>query len=388
MCSFFGGFLYAFPTLVSIFYSVCIALNTQLVFVFSKRPGSSILKYYIGIPILLSLAICIPALALGLYGYDQSWDMCWYATEGKTPNEVLLQYLFTFGLWCLVSMFYLTVSAITIMVAVFSKSSKVNRLATNMSNSLASKPVASSVEHKRVSFLPEISETGTLQPYPDGVPHFTPYTLRNGASQRLEAKLAQRQQRFTLSRRSLAMRALSFRLLGYILVPTLCILPGVIQDLISKIDPDAVDGIPDQVGTLFDTLNGLVGLFNAILFALDPALLTLYHQISVERSEKRGQRRNARDAETGQDAVYSPQESASSQPSTTDTVVTRVDYGDSAEKVEVRKGKYLTPIRIADHLQKVRSPLSPPNSSGGIVIRVEVEVHNDLEQLGDFLKGL
>jgi hypothetical protein len=58
ICSFFGGFLYAFPTLTSLFYSFCIALNTQLVFVFGKRPGSSTLKFYIGIPIFLSLCIC------------------------------------------------------------------------------------------------------------------------------------------------------------------------------------------------------------------------------------------------------------------------------------------------------------------------------------------
>lgn len=58
VCNFFGGFLYAFPTLVSIFYSACIALNTQIVFVFSKRPGQTKLKYYIGVPIILSLCIC------------------------------------------------------------------------------------------------------------------------------------------------------------------------------------------------------------------------------------------------------------------------------------------------------------------------------------------
>ncbi|CAG8646145.1 11636_t:CDS:1 [Acaulospora colombiana] len=91
----------------------------------------------------------------------------------------------------------------------------------------------------------------------------------------------------TLSRRSLAMRALAFRLLGYILIPTICILPGVIQDLFGKVDPVAGSRVPDAVTTLLDTLNGLVGLFNAILYAYDPALLALYQIMKNERREKR-----------------------------------------------------------------------------------------------------
>jgi hypothetical protein len=83
------------------------------------------------------------------------------------------------------------------------------------------------------------------------------------------------------------MRALAFRLLGYILIPTICILPGVIQDLFGKVDPVAGSRVPDAVSTLLNTLNGLVGLFNAILYALDPALLTLYQMMKNERRERR-----------------------------------------------------------------------------------------------------
>ena len=367
---------------------MCIALNTQLVFVFSKRPGDSALKYYICIPIFLSLAICVPALALGLYGYDQNWDMCWYATEGKTTAEVLNRYLFTFGLWSLVSMLYLIIAAATIMSAVFSKSSKVNQLATNVSKLLTTNQETTSGEPKRVSFLPEISETGTLHYNKDGTFPFTPYSLRNGASQRLAAKAAERQQRSTLSRRSLAMRALAFRLLGYILVPTICILPGVIKDLVAKINPDAVNGLPDQVSTMFDTINGLVGLFNAVLYALDPALLALYHQISVERRERRASQGEAQDADMGQYAMYNVNEpqSPSSHPSTPSGAVPDTYRESPTEEVEVRKGKFLS-LRIPKRWQKAHHPPRSPKT-GGIIIRVDVEIYNDLERLGDFLGGL
>ncbi|KIM30013.1 hypothetical protein M408DRAFT_67003 [Serendipita vermifera MAFF 305830] len=398
ICSFFGGFLYGFPTLVSVFYSVCIALNTSLVFVFNKRPGTSTLKYYIGAPILLALIICLPALATGTYGYDASWDLCWYATEGKTPNEVLIRYLFTFGLWCLVSMLYLVVAAISILIAVFSKSSRLNRLANSMSSNLAAASKASqnssNISDKRVSFLPDISATGTLKYDLENGEPVSPYSLRNGASQRLAAKVAERQQRSTLSRRSLAMRALSFRLIGYILVPTLCILPGVIKDLVSKVDPEAINNLPDQVSTFLDSVNGLVGLLNMILYAVDPALLALYHQLYVDYQEGRAQRQGdafdvaAENGDPNQYATYPPgrrSESSLSQPPIPgfDTSGTYKE----GEKVEVRSGKFLPPIRVGGRAQRTRKMSSMPNSAG-IVIRVEVEVVNDLERLGDFLGGL
>lgn len=63
-CAFIGGWLYAFPTLLSVFYSCCIALNSQLYFVFRREPKDTgrgigtLLKWYIITPIIVSAIIC------------------------------------------------------------------------------------------------------------------------------------------------------------------------------------------------------------------------------------------------------------------------------------------------------------------------------------------
>ncbi|KAG8831895.1 hypothetical protein FRC17_002390 [Serendipita sp. 399] len=373
ICAVVGGFLYAFPTLVSILYSACIGLNTQLIFVFSKRPGPSTIKYYLGIPILIALLICVPALATGTYGYDASWDLCWYSTSNRTPREVLIRYIFTFGLWCLLIILYLVLAAATIVFALFSSRSKLNRLASNLSQSLSTSQLRSMVhkrslteaaepveEDRHVSFLPEISATGTLF-YPPQSPSSTSAESPFSQSPR---------QNETLSRRSLAMRALAIRLLGYITIPMICILPGVIKDLVSKIDPRAIDHLPGEVSTMFDTLNGFVGLFNAILFALDPALLALYHQLMRRHNDRHEAVAESKD---GASDYSTPGLNPSSEYRTR-----------NVEKVEVRPGRYLTPIFVGDHWTKGRQS----REKRGIVIRVDVEVNNDLERLGDYLGGL
>ncbi|PVF97193.1 hypothetical protein CPB86DRAFT_815762 [Serendipita vermifera] len=369
ICAFFGGFLYAFPTLISIFYSFCIALNTQLVFVFGKRPGDTTLKYYILIPIILSALICIPALSAGLYGYDAAYDLCWYATTGTYSSRLVTTYLLTFGLWMFVVMVYLIFAAVTIIYTVFSASSRMNKLASSLAKSMNSNGInpngdattgkftnaatrpnltintgggegnndggatsadAIPIETKYVGSASMIglkSEFESDEPYSPTTPGKTKrLTLFSNTNHHLNSSphpnITINTSNFantatgvrplstgqygqssggsshprpfnfagnsaTLSRRSLAMRALAFRLLGYILIPTICILPGVIQDLFGKVDPVAGSHVPDAVSTLLDTLNGLVGLFNAILYAYDPALLALYQIMKNERRERR-----------------------------------------------------------------------------------------------------
>lgn len=56
--------MFAFPTLLSVFYSCCIAFNSQLYFVFRREPNDTgkgigtLLKWYIIGPIVLSGTIC------------------------------------------------------------------------------------------------------------------------------------------------------------------------------------------------------------------------------------------------------------------------------------------------------------------------------------------
>ena len=485
-CAFWGGFWYAFPTLISIFYSVCIALNTQLVFVFSKRPGYTTLKYYIFVPIIISAFICIPALSAGVYGYDASYDLCWYASDGTHQQRVVIRYVLTFGMWCLACMVFLVVSAGSIVFAVFSKASKMNQLATSLSRSLGSSAPRTPPVSAPGSALPKISirpssghskytvpddigmnnnqpthfftptqsaiggatnqsgfDSEPVTPIKSFSKHKRPYSTTQSAG----SAMAQHPSG-TVSRRSLAMRALALRLLGYILIPTICILPGVIQDFLSKVSPNVASGIPDGVTTMLDTLNGLVGLLNAILFSLDPALLALYHQMRMARKEKKAMEQSGgarhRDIEmapTG--TVYTtPPESPSSKsprdsqsedaegngssaerhrgkagPSDgheTQTFVTAEGESESASasqsdlgngtKVEVRTGKFLAPILVGSRIKKSERGLPSPRSisaygnggagmpGSGILIQVEVEVdstgNDDLDRLERYLGGL
>ncbi|KIM30015.1 hypothetical protein M408DRAFT_22441 [Serendipita vermifera MAFF 305830] len=507
VCSFFGGFLYAFPTLISVFYSFCIALNTMLVFVFSKRPGNSTLKYYVGIPIALSALICIPALGAGVYGYDATYDLCWIASDETTsPNQVVTRYLLTFGLWCLVTMVFLIFAAILISHSVFAKTSKLNKLASGLSKALpSSQPISSGSGPHPISRystfyttnsnnnnisgndngngdgngqdVPVISYARPMSAYAPGQVQEpqtagigslksefeseppTPSRFRSAVSVLYSSNNqgaaaskppappvpAPRQENTTLTRRSQAMRALAFRLLGYILIPTICILPGVTIDLITKVSPTAAANIPDSLNTAFDTLNGLVGLFNAILYAMDPALLALYHQMRMARREKEMLYGNANggnggrvragvdvemaatradatvyttppespglDTPSGFDWAEHTEKDSQIPPLPTESVPAGAAGAPGAEpgrysaeaanetKVEVRAGKFLSPLRINGKGKKsergLPSPRPPPNpntNSSGIMITVNVQVNNDQElelaRLERYLGGL
>jgi hypothetical protein len=66
--------------------------------------------------------------------------------------------------------------------------------------------------------------------------------------------------------------------------PILCLLPGIILDLITKINPRIQ--VPSWLNGLFDGLNGLAGLFNSMLMLSDPALLAVWDdaRLSARRS--------------------------------------------------------------------------------------------------------
>jgi hypothetical protein len=117
-CAFVGGWLFAAPTILSLFYACAIALNTQLVFVHRRTPGDDKQKWFLGVPPIVTLMIsaftpaawrptrlltdvfiAIPALAAGVYGFDPLLGYCWYAAEGVGPSRLLLRMIFTFDLW-------------------------------------------------------------------------------------------------------------------------------------------------------------------------------------------------------------------------------------------------------------------------------------------------
>lgn len=80
------------------------------------------------------------------------------------------------------------------------------------------------------------------------------------------------------------LRAVALRLLGYILIPVFCIAPRAIVDLIIICHPAGGVVIPDGVDGVLNVLNGLIGLFNALLFFSDPVLLVVWAGFWVNRS--------------------------------------------------------------------------------------------------------
>lgn len=412
VCGFVGGFLYAWPTLVSLFYSFSIALNTQLAFVFGKRPGQTKLKYYIGIPLAVATCITVPALATGLYGQDDNWDMCWYNTQGKTAQQVLIPYVFTFAFWCLIVIFYLVVAAVTIIVAVFYTSSRLNRLAANFTRSNNSRPSHSQPQPRAAAslgqprYLPQRSYIQSdlaitkpemeIEPVLPVLSRSSDTHDRSGnqtPSRALSSRPPHVQDVLPLSRRSLAMRALAIRLIGYIIVPVLCILPGVINDLLAKSNPTIVASIPESVTTFFDTLNGLVGTFSSVLYALDPALLALYSQLWHQRRQKVSanattdraiELNNAREQSEisdYKDADGQPRGSAAG-GSSSDTRIAHF-------RTEGQRSN-LFPLHIGRLKKQRKIPRQSMMMGDGVLIQVEVQVNrdDDIGRLENYLDGL
>jgi hypothetical protein len=218
----------------------------------------------------------------------------------------------------------------------------------------------------------------------------------------------------------MAMKALALRLLGYILIPTVCILPGVVQDVIAKTYPDTAALIPDRVSTMFDTLNGLVGLFNAILFALDPALLALYHLMRTRKRERAHPEEQMQagvqsrhvafemaDTRTALSAYSTPPESPQVENSNHNSISQDDNKGNSnndnsrlgvgnGTTVEVKKGRALSFLFNGGRGRRGFTPnsfIETGNGAGtGMIIRVDVEVQNDgdrdLERLERYLGGM
>jgi hypothetical protein len=76
-CAFVGGWLFATPSFLSMFYACAIALNTQLVFVHRLVPKDDKQILYLVIPPILALLIC--------------GSLASFALPQLTPIDLLLQ---------------------------------------------------------------------------------------------------------------------------------------------------------------------------------------------------------------------------------------------------------------------------------------------------------
>lgn len=91
--------------------------------------------------------------------------------------------------------------------------------------------------------------------------------------------------------RDIARRALTIRVLGYIMVPVLFIMPGVILDIL---DRSNLAPVPDVALIITMITPGLMGTFNALLFRMDPSVVAAIHSIRArEQSSTNRQHHNA-----------------------------------------------------------------------------------------------
>jgi len=215
---------------------------------------------------------------------------------------------------------------------------------------------------------------------------------------------------------------MTLRLIGYILIPVICVLPSVIRDLIIKAYPVGEFSVPDVVAGLIDGLNGLVGLFNAVLFLVDPVLLILWAELRANhrwglvqkrRTEAHHAEHDTRNAADSDDVPESPLH---------DAETPRGD-GSTSERVGIRSthlgradtprglGKRAFEDSLVSDLRRLEEEERPPRlglprpfksmgrrkrqesrqSAGvGLTIHVQVEVtkHSDLERVEDYLHGL
>ena len=150
--------------------------------------------------------------------------------------------VFTYNLWLCLTLLYLVVAAVLITWSIF-----------HPRHPLAARPIQ--VVHN-----------------PKNPAHNQSRNTANVMSASLAA---------TLARRDMARRALTLRLLGYILVPTICVISGMVLDLLGESKSGA--NIPAAVTNIVSALAGLMGTLNAILFSFDPSVLAVVHALRLER---------------------------------------------------------------------------------------------------------
>ena len=150
---------------------------------------------------------------------------CWYETRGHDDRTVILRMVFTYNLWLCLTLLYIVVAAILITCSIF-----------HPNHRLSGNPTPLSAAHAAI-----------------------------------------------LARRDTARRALTVRLLGYILVPTICVISGMVVDLLGESKSGA--HVPREVEITSSALGGLMGTMNAILFAFDPSVRAVIHALQVHVNE-------------------------------------------------------------------------------------------------------
>ena len=95
-----------------------------------------------------------------------------------------------------------------------------------------------------------------------------------------------------MERREMARRALTIRVLGYMVVPIICVLPGVVSDIVTRARPDIT--VPAGVELFAAIAAGLMGTFNTMLIFFDPSVVSVVFWPFWKRRKDRKRREKRR----------------------------------------------------------------------------------------------
>jgi hypothetical protein len=105
---------FVFTALLGCFLNVAIAFNLQVIFVHNYIDTKRFEKYYIIIPLILSLILSILPVSFGVLGYDEKEISCWYK-NGSTTDALIWQWTTLHG-WILLSILYCLYSVIAVII--------------------------------------------------------------------------------------------------------------------------------------------------------------------------------------------------------------------------------------------------------------------------------
>lgn len=259
-CVFVGGWLFNFPSMLSMFYACSLALNTQLVFVHGRTVKENHQVLFLAVPAALASLIstsaslllrcllilwvrhpAIPALIAGAFGSDEVFSYCWMNNHDLSDKMVLIHILLGSDSWLCLAFGYLAFTVPLICYSLYSSRG----------------PMAGSGERSK-------RPADRVSP-----------RLQTHCSTDAEKSLAA-----TLARRDIGRRALTIRVLGYIMVPIISIIPGVILDILGRTSQAPV---PREAVVVISIISGFMGTFNAALFSIDPSVLAVIYPPRVRK---------------------------------------------------------------------------------------------------------
>ncbi|CAG8616254.1 5619_t:CDS:2 [Funneliformis mosseae] len=130
---------FVFTSLLSLFLTVAMTFNLQIIFVHNYMHTKHFEKYYVMIPLFLSFTLSILPVIFDALGYDEKEISCWYK-RGNTTSSVIWQWATLHG-WIILSIGYCITSVLLI----------VYRIRTVNHQSNISNDLMSSVSNKRFS---------------------------------------------------------------------------------------------------------------------------------------------------------------------------------------------------------------------------------------------